>query len=369
VWASETDFDGYLKKDRESGAYVGRYPEGRVVANTTVSWAGKDWAMLLYPLPSDQRERKVLLVHESWHRVQRDLGLNMPEAFNAHLDTLDGRYWLQLEWRALAKALEKSGEERQVWVAYAIAARAFRQSLFPGAVGDERNLELNEGLAEYTGVRAAGAREMVIRELKRAKPPYARSFAYLTGPAYGLLLDDISPGWSLRVRRGTDLAVLLQEAYEMPAPLERDAKRAAERLGGAELLRHETTEEQRRKRHIDEIRNLYVLGPTLKIPQGFRLQFNPSNTENIEGVGVYHHTATYFGDWGTLEVTGGSLRMQDWSEARVVAPSATSATRGLRGARPSTKGRVTGLGWVLDMVPGWSIAQGEDSSYFIQSDE
>jgi hypothetical protein len=316
----------------------------------------------------------VLLVHESWHRVQRDLNLDMPEAFNAHLDTLDGRYWLQLEWRALARALEaKSGDERQVCVSYAVAARSHRQNLFPGAADSERNLELHEGLAEYTGIRAAGAREMLIRELKRAKPPYARSFAYLSGPAYGLLLDEASPGWPLRVRRGTDISVLLQEAYGMPAPSERDAKRAAERLGGAELFKHETSEEQRRKRHIDEIRNLFVLGPTLTIPNGFRLQFNPSNTENIEGIGVYHHTATYLGDWGTLDVTGGSLRMQDWSEARVVAPSALGvlgAARGARrGARASKGGRVTGPGWTLDLAPGWRVAQGEGSSFFIQGDQ
>jgi hypothetical protein len=337
--------------------------------------------MLLYPLPSDQRERKTLLIHESWHRVQRDLGLDMPEAFNAHLDTLDGRYWLQLEWRALARALEaKGGDERQVCVSYAIAARSHRQNLFPDAVDDERNLELNEGLAEYTGVRAAGARDMVIRELKRAKPPYARTFAYLSGPAYGLLLDEVSPGWPMRVRRGTDLSVLLQEAYGMPAPSERDAKRAAERLGGAELLRRETSEEQRRKGHVDEIRNLYVLGPTLTIPKGFRVQFNPSNTENIEDVGVYHHTATYYGDWGVLEVTDGSLRAQDWSGAWVVAPSPSSVPspireRGARGAKgaknsgPSIRGRVTGPGWTLDLAPGWSVAQGEGPSFSIQIDE
>jgi hypothetical protein len=157
--------------------------------------------------------------------------------------------------------------------------------------------------------------------------------------------------------------VSLQEAYGMPVPLERDARRAAERLGGAELLRLEMAEEPKRIARVDEIKRLFVLGPTLKIPQGFRVQFNPSNTENIEGVGVYHHTATYMGDWGVLEVTGGSLRAQDWSEARVAAPLAA------RGARSSIRDRVTSPWWTLELAPGWSIARGEGSSYSIRSDE
>jgi hypothetical protein len=350
VWASEADGEGLLAKDGD-GVFSGVYPEGMIIANTTVTWAGKKWVMLLYPLPLDPTERRTLLLHESWHRLQRDLGLNMPEAFNAHLDSLDGRYWLQMEWRALAGALEAGdGDGRRVWIGDAIACRAYRQNLFPDAVEDERNMELHEGLAEYTGVSAAGARETLIRELKRTRPPYARSFAYLTGPAYGLLLDDAAPGWPLRVRRGTDLSVLLQEAYELPAPLDRDARRAASKLGGAELLRLEEAEERGRKRHIEEIWRTFVRGPTLKVPAGFRLQFNPSNTENIEGLGVYHLTATYMGDWGVLEATQGSLRSRDRSGARVPAPKDPNA--------------LSGPGWRLELAPGWTLVPCEPKGSF-----
>ena len=41
-----------------------------------------------------------------FHRIQPGLGLTRPEVANPQLDTLQGRYLLQLEWRALAKALE-----------------------------------------------------------------------------------------------------------------------------------------------------------------------------------------------------------------------------------------------------------------------
>jgi hypothetical protein len=59
-----------------------------------------------------------------------------------------------LEWRALSRALQAStDEERREAAADAVLFRAERYRLFPGAQAQEQALELNEGLAEYTGVR------------------------------------------------------------------------------------------------------------------------------------------------------------------------------------------------------------------------
>src|SRR3990172_7081273 len=51
------------------------------------------------------RTRGELLLHESFHIVQPQLVPNGPAGANEHLDAVDGRYWLRLEWRALARAL------------------------------------------------------------------------------------------------------------------------------------------------------------------------------------------------------------------------------------------------------------------------
>ena len=42
---------------------------------------------------------------------------------------LDGRYWLRLEWRALARALRESGEQRDLAVREALAFRQARRML------------------------------------------------------------------------------------------------------------------------------------------------------------------------------------------------------------------------------------------------
>ncbi len=82
-----------------------------------------------------------------------------PRPVNEHLDALDGRYWLQLEWRALARALRTSGVQRNAAVREALAWRQARRHIYPAAEQNERALEMNEGTASYAGtVLAASSR-------------------------------------------------------------------------------------------------------------------------------------------------------------------------------------------------------------------
>src|SRR5258708_28509045 len=79
----------------------GTLPQSIGIANTAVDWQGVRWTMVLLPLPADAYARRVLLAHESFHRIQPKLGLIAKEVPNAHLDTVQGRYLMPLEWRAL----------------------------------------------------------------------------------------------------------------------------------------------------------------------------------------------------------------------------------------------------------------------------
>jgi hypothetical protein len=42
-----------------------------------------------------------------FHRIQPELGFIAEDGSNEHLDTLEGRVWIQLEWRALRRAVER----------------------------------------------------------------------------------------------------------------------------------------------------------------------------------------------------------------------------------------------------------------------
>ncbi len=209
--ANGPDVGGVLHPD--GGVYVGVLPKDVVVANTAVEWQGKRWTMVMWPLPQNSQPRDRLLAHELFHRLQPDLSIPLANPENAQLDTLEGRVWLQLEWRALAVALVESGAAQTQAIRDALAFATHRHELFPGSAETERSLTLNEGLAEYTGVAASapdaasGRWRAITRLTSPEADTFVRSFAYASGPAYGLLLDERLPGWRSQIKSTSDLTV------------------------------------------------------------------------------------------------------------------------------------------------------------------
>ena len=111
VVANQSDAKGRLTK--RGDLFVGRLPDDVNGANTAISWAGVRWSMIFWQfLSDDQFDRDRLMIHESFHRIQDELGLPMSSPPNNHLDFMQGRIWLQLEWRALSRALLEHGAER-----------------------------------------------------------------------------------------------------------------------------------------------------------------------------------------------------------------------------------------------------------------
>src|SRR5215472_1763003 len=135
---------------------AGPLPRFPGFADGPVTWGGMQW--FSWPLymraGKTAEERQRLLLHGLFHRIQADLGFTADKGFNKHLDTLEGRVWMQLEWRALRRALQSSGSDRGEAVADALPFRRERRRLFPGAADNERRDEIAEGLPSYTGVAA-----------------------------------------------------------------------------------------------------------------------------------------------------------------------------------------------------------------------
>src|ERR1041385_3795062 len=155
VVANQGDVEGNLTK--KGPVFVGRLPADIPAANTAINWGGVHWSMIFWDaLAEDQYDRDRLMIHESFHRIQDELGLRASNPTNNHLDSMAGRLWLQLEWRALNRALSRRGLERNEAVKDALIFRLYRRALFPRATAEEAALEMNEGLAEYTGVKFSG---------------------------------------------------------------------------------------------------------------------------------------------------------------------------------------------------------------------
>lgn len=355
VVANQADPGGVLVE--RDGAFVGTLPPEAMLANTRVEWSGTAWTQLLWPVPFEPALLRVFLLHEMFHRVQPALGLARGEAGNRHLDTLDGRYLLQLEWRALARALmvDEPGA-RLGHVTDALAFRHARRDLFEGAAADETALEINEGLAEYTGVRLGLAgdeqrRAFAVYDLARFldAPSFVRSFAYASGPAYGLLLDAVDPDWRGRLGTDADLGALLAAAHRIdPARLGDIAPRTRRYDANGGLRTAEETRERARRERLSAWRATLVEGPVLVLPlakPGF--QFNPQTLAALDGVGTVYPTLRLTDAWGELVVTDGG--------AALVHADRTQATVALR---PGGDGR-SGEGWTLTLAPGWALVPGE----------
>ena len=353
IVASESDAKGVLRA--QDGAFVGVLPADQNVANTAIEWSGVRWTQMLWPIPGDERLRSTLMMHELYHRIQNQLGLpKLPDGGNAHLDELNGRYYLQLEWRALARAIESHRDaDRKEAATDALRFRAERYRLYPKAAVEERALEQNEGLAEYTGVRLGNPtaelqEKMALYDLTAHvhDGTFVRSFAYATGPSYGLLLDRYASGWHAQLKSGDGFDVMLGRALHVraaPSDSLRVATRArsydGDALHAAEAARETTRREQlalNRKRFID--------GPVLTLPfRKMNVQFNPTTLQPLGDAGTVYPTIRVTDEWGVIETKNGALMKSDWSALIVTAPVM------------ATGSSVTGDGWTLTLKPGWKL--------------
>jgi hypothetical protein len=311
-------------------------------------WAAMSWDTIAN-WPAHTRGETFL--HESFHIVQMRMGLAVLLVSNQHLDSLEGRYWMQLEWRALARALRESGESRAQAVREALAFRQARHTRFPDNVESERALDINEGLASYTGTVLAAPSEAnaIARGLEllvgAGEGSFVRTFSYVSGPAYGLLLDAASPGWPRRVRVSDDPPAMLMRALGVQPVA--DAAAAATRYGGAELRAAEEQREQQRQGRIAELRRQFVDGPVLVMPGGGSGLSNSMGAVVIPDAGtVYFEAYRMSGPWGTLEADKGVLVSTDGRTRRLPAPVRRDATT------------ISGDGWTVKAAPGWVIREG-----------
>jgi hypothetical protein len=319
-----------------------------------IQWGDAMWAALAWDMVANQppRVRNAMFLHESFHILQMRLGLGVSTVSAEHLDSPEGRYWLRLEWHALARALRESGEPRGLAVRDALAFRQARHARFPDQVETERALDINEGLASYTGIVLAAQSEAdaiasALDELagQESGESYVRTAAYASGPAYGLLLDAASPGWTRKVRASDDPAAMLMRALAV-RPVA-DVEAAAARYGGAEIRAAEEQREQQRQARIAELRRRFVDGPVLLVPGG------GSGFSDSHGAVVIPDVGTiWFGDyrmkgaWGALEADRGVLLSTDGRTRRLPAPVRRDETT------------ITGDGWTLTVAPGWVVRDG-----------
>jgi hypothetical protein len=322
-------------------------------ADGPVTWGGQVWfAAPLYMLPANDADlRQQLLLHALFHRIQAEQGLfaGASDGFNEHLDTFEGRVWMQLEWRALRRALESTGSDQAEAIADALAFRRERRRLFPGAADNERRDEIREGLATYTGIAAwadspADARRAAASALPVGEAPWSfvGNFEAASGPAYGVLLDDLMPEWRRQVTGASDLGDLLASATRRPPTA--DVAAAAARYDGTTLRAAEEGRDRAQQVRVAELRRRFVDGPVLTMSAGGSGTSDTRGSVGIPGVGtVFFNYFTLSAQWGRLSADSGVLRATDGRT--LVVP----VTRPLEGTT------LQGDGWIATLNSGWVV--------------
>jgi hypothetical protein len=221
---------------------------------------------------------------------------------------------------------------------------------------------MNEGLAEYTGVKLSSETieelavraDLAIREA-RFTPTFARSFAYVSGPAYGALLDMSGKPWRSRIAIVGDLGRALASAHgiSLPKSGKREAEAAAARYQGEEIVAVETRREEKRQRDIASAKQRFIEGPVLVLPLTSKVDYSydPNNVFAIDGANTVYPTLRLVDEWGILDVKDGAWLMRyangAFTRAHVDAPGSMTE-------RP-----LKGKGWPLELKEGWRVVPGQ----------
>lgn len=351
IYANEQDELGELKK--QGALFIGKFPENRNIGNSVTEWNGKLWAMVGFPLREIKEDRLSELIHESFHRIQFEIGFDsLSEKQNSHLDTKEGRIFLKLEMEALKKALQSENPEAHI--KNALLFRHYRQQLFPGSDISENSLEINEGIAEYTGSILCGMNNSDLQKHYSAQidlfftmPTFVRSFAYFTIPIYGYYMKHKDYYWNQKITRETNLTkfisgffnvsytksdpekvLIIGKSYNLDSISKFEEKREGIRLG---LI----------KKYKAQFLGDSVLTIML---EKMEIAFNAKNAMPLDSFGTVYPNLRITDNWGILDVDSCSaLVSPDWNFVTISYPKRISDSL------------ITGEGWKLKLNKGWKL--------------
>ncbi|WP_320051736.1 hypothetical protein [uncultured Acetobacteroides sp.] len=361
LFANYPDSAGILKQS--GNIYTGQLPNEINIANTAIRWNGTCWAMIMLPLPASKQERISLLAHELFHVAQPSLGFLQYNTENKHLDQRNGRIYLRLELEALKKAVQsKSTSEQKIHLANALTFRKYRYMLYKDADTTENQLELNEGIAEYTGQSVSAiSDEQSIASLEQSinsfysNPTFVRSFPYQTIPAYGYLLAKVKSDWNKEITSQTNLTSYFatQLGIQLPKDIEKSVERTSDQYGGQAIISEEKAREEKTKKQVAEFKRKFIEQPHFEIGlMKMQVAFDPRNIMPLEDKGTVYPTIRVSDSWGVLTVKNGALMNPSWNKISVTPPL-------------KIKDRaISGDGWTLELQEGYTATKDEKTGCY-----
>ena len=144
----------------------------------------------------------------------------------------------------------------------------------------------------------------------KRQPSFVGAFAHASGSPYGVLLDDLLPGWRRQVHGTSDLGDMLASAINRP--LTTDVAVAAARYDAATLRTAEEARDRSRQSRVAGLRRRFVDGTVLTMPAGGSGTSDSTGAIGIPGAGtVFFRDFTLSAQLGPLNADGGVLRAAD----------------------------------------------------------
>lgn len=231
--------------------YTGILPDFVDVIKGPAKIGNQIWAVIPLPLPENKIERQCIILHEAFHCVQPEMDLKPKPYNNNHMDEMEARYWLKLEWKALELALQSEGENKKQAITDAICFRHYRRALYSKCNGCENRFEIHEGMAEYTAQKLCRNDKDLKLYLQNQlgkmweSPSFVNCFAYFSGPVYAYLLDNTETDWRSQLGARDDIATIVQVAYEISLPFDMymEAEERSVLYSGAQIMGEELDRE------------------------------------------------------------------------------------------------------------------------------
>jgi len=309
--------------------------------------------MVKLPLPEDKASRGSLIFHELFHRIQPKIGFDsLYQKDNKHLDTYIGRVLLKLELETLKTALDaKNNNSLKLHLSNALTFRSLRQSNNKKKEA-ENSLEINEGLAEYTGAMFSGRNNEEMKNHFKSNidkfyknETFVRSFAYQTIPVYGYLLTNSKKNWHKEINKYTNLTDYFIASFEADVSKKTYQQVASnDQYRLEEIEKNETIRENEKLKKLKDYKETFLQKPTLQINFiKMSISFNPNNISPLENFGTVYPTLRVTDNWGVLTVTKGALLSSNWSNVIVTEPQKISNII------------VEGDGWKLELNESWEV--------------
>ena len=283
----------------------------------------------------------------------------------SNMDEKEARLWIKLEWKALRKAINCEGEERQLAIRDALIFRGSNREQYRKYENDENRFETFEGLATftYTMLCTNSPEEFKTRLFENldriySMDSYSRSYGSIEGALYTTLLYE--KGFDIKKIKtdNFDFGSAVKDLYKIELPtICRDVGGSlAVNYNMEDILKEETLRDTQIKESILNQASTFTQKPVVFLElESPSFDFEPEDIHSLDSLGTLYNSIRVSDNWGKLTVEkGGCLVSNNLKFIRITAKFFKAE-----------KNHISGDGWHMILNNDWELVP-VDQNYLVR---